>query len=178
MRLVCLNAWGGTLHEALIPWLRAETADILCLQEVIHSPEAAQDWLEYRDGTHVLPQRARMLDDLRRALPGHVATFCPAATGVLWAGAQSVPSHWGLASFIRDTLPVIGQVQGFVHKGYSAEGYGDHPRSRPAHVFRLWAEGRLLPGVERGDALRHLLGRTADRRGRPASGRASWVIPG
>lgn len=144
MRLVCLNAWGGTLQAALIPWLRAETADILCLQEVIHSPAAAQDWLEYRDGDHVLPQRARMLDELCAAPPGHAATFCPAATGVLWDGERTLPSHWGLATFIRDTVPVIGQVQGFVHKGYSAEGYGDHPRSRPAHVIRVWAEGRPL----------------------------------
>ncbi|PWE29639.1 metal-dependent hydrolase [Pararhodobacter marinus] len=142
MRLVCLNAWGGTLHDALIPWLQAETADIFCLQEVIHSPGAAQNWLEYRDGAHVLPQRARMLDELRAALPGHVATFCPAATGVLWDGDRTVPSHWGLASVIRDTVPVIGQVQGFVHKSYSAAGFGAHPRSRPAHVFRIWDGGR------------------------------------
>ena len=144
MRLVCLNIWGGVLHGALIPWLRAVEADVLCLQEVIHTPGAPRDWLEYRDGDHILPQRARLFDELRAALPGHVATFCPAATGVLWDGARAVPSHWGLATFVRDGLPVIGQAQGFVHKGYSADGYGDHPRSRPGHAVRLWAGGGPL----------------------------------
>lgn len=144
MRLVCLNAWGGALHEALIPWLVQADADVICLQEVIHTPDAPRDVLTYRDGDHVLPQRARLLDDLRRALPAHVGIFCPAATGVLWDGDRSVPSHWGLATFVRDRVPVIAQVQGFVHKGYTADGYGDHPRSRSAHAVRLWIDNSPL----------------------------------
>ena len=36
------------------------------------------------------------------------------------------------------SFPVIGQVQGFVHKDYSPVGYGDHPRSRCAHGVRVW----------------------------------------
>src|SRR5690606_25364975 len=128
MRLVCLNIWGGTLHAALIPWLKAQDADVLCLQEVIHTPDAPYGWLEYRDGDHLLPQRARLLDDVKAVLPGHVACFCPAATGMRWDGARSVRSHWGLATFVRSTIPVIGQAQGFVHKAYSPDGYGDHPR--------------------------------------------------
>ena len=139
MLIVCLNGWGGTLHAALMPWLRQADPDVLCLQEVVHTPAASREWLEYRDGEHVLPQRARMFDEVRAALPGHAATFCPAATGVLWDGAEAVPSHWGLATFVRGDVPVIGQVQGFVHKGYSAGEYGEHPRSRSAHAVRDWA---------------------------------------
>jgi len=144
MRLVCLNAWGGRLHGALIPWLREADPDVLCLQEVIHTPDAPQDWLEYRDGDHGLAQRARMLDEVKAALPDHAAYFCPAATGVLWDGARAVPSHWGLAGFVRGGIPVIGQAQGFVHKSYSADGYGAHPRSRSAHALRIWAGGPVV----------------------------------
>ena len=102
--------------------------------------ESPADWLEYRDGAHVLPQRARMFDEICTALPGHAAFFAPAATGVLWQGERAVPSHFGLASFVRRTIPVIGQAQGFVHGAYAPDGYGAHPRN--AHVLRLWADGR------------------------------------
>ena len=138
MRIICLNGWGGKLHEPLIDYLRHAAPDILCLQEVVHTPSAGKDWLTYRDGAHVLPQRARFFDEVCAALPDHAATFCPAAQGVLWDGERAVPSQWGLATFVRRDLPVIGQVQGFVHKGFEPDGYGDHPRSRSAHGVRVW----------------------------------------
>jgi endonuclease/exonuclease/phosphatase family metal-dependent hydrolase len=146
MDILCLNGWGGTLHEALIPYLRDAAPDILCLQEVVHTPSADKDWLTYRDGDHILPQRARLFAEVCAALPDHWPMFCPAAQGVLWDDAASVPSFWGLATFVRRSFPVIGQVQGFVHKDYSADGYGEHPRSRMAHGVRVWgaAQGRAV----------------------------------
>ena len=137
MQIMCLNGWGGTLHADILPYLRDAAPDILCLQEVVHSPVTDLDWLTYRDGDHVLPQRANFFRDVCRALPDHVAVFCPAAQGVLWDGDRQVPSQWGLATFVHRSLPVIGQVQGFVHKDYSPDGYGDHPRSRSAHGVRV-----------------------------------------
>ena len=71
------------------------------------------------------------------ALPEHAGTFCPTSQGELWDGDTSVPSQFGIATFVRRTLPVIGQVQGFVHKAYSPGGYGEHPRPRNAHVVRV-----------------------------------------
>ncbi|MBW4706791.1 endonuclease/exonuclease/phosphatase family protein [Roseobacter sp. YSTF-M11] len=75
---------------------------------------------------------------MSRALPDHVATFCPAAQGVLWDADQPIPSQWGLATFVHKSVPIIGQVQGFVHKSYSPVGYGDHPRPRSAHGIRIY----------------------------------------
>lgn len=138
MKIVCLNGWGGKLHEALVSYVRSSPPDILCLQEVVHSPSSEKDWLTYRDGDHVLQQRANFFRDVSNALPDHVAIFCPAAQGVLWDGEQSIPSQWGLATFVHRSMPVIGQVQGFVHKDYSADGFGDHPRSRCAHGVRVF----------------------------------------
>jgi hypothetical protein len=137
MQIVSLNAWGGTCHDRLLPWLAFTQPDILCLQEVIHSPVAAPDWLTYRDGDHVLSQRANLFAEVSAALPDHIATFCPAAKGSLWDGDRALPSLWGLATFVHRRFPVIGQAQGFVHKGWFAHGYGDHPRSRTGHAVRL-----------------------------------------
>lgn len=138
MKIMCLNGWGGKLHERLLPYIKTCAPEILCLQEVVHSPKSDKDWLTYRDEDHILPQRANFFRDVCRALPDHVAVFCPAAQGVLWDGNQTIPSQWGLSTFVHDSVPIIGQVQGFVHKGYSPVGYGDHPRSRSAHGIRVY----------------------------------------
>lgn len=146
MRIMCLNGWGGKLHDRLIPYLASASPDILCLQEVVHSPATGKDWLDYRDGHHHLPQRANFFRDVCAALPDHAAIFCPAAQGVLWDGAEAVPSQWGLATFVRRSLPIIGQAQLFVHKDFSPDGYGEHPRSRNAHAVRVhdFEKGRTV----------------------------------
>ena len=138
MRIMCLNGWGGKLHEDLLPYISKTAPEILCLQEVVHSPASDKDWLTYRDGDHILPQRANFFRDVSRALPDHAAIFCPAAQGVLWDGDHQIASHWGLATFVHKSVPIIGQVQTFVHKTYSPVGYGEHPRSRSAHGIRVY----------------------------------------
>ncbi|MBV7377554.1 endonuclease/exonuclease/phosphatase family protein [Maritimibacter sp. DP4N28-5] len=138
MKIMCLNGWGGKLHEALLTYLAGTSPGILCLQEVIHSPASDKDWLTYRDGDHILKQRANLFRDVSAALPEHVAIFCPAAQGELWDDRTAIPSQWGLATFVHRSFPIIGQVQGFVHKDFSPVGYGAHPRSRSAHGVRVW----------------------------------------
>lgn len=145
MRIICLNGWGGKLHEPLAAYVRAAAPDVLCLQEVVHTPASEKDWLDYRDGDHVLPQRANFFRDIARALPDHVAMFCPQAQGELWDGETIIPSQFGLATFVHKRFPVIGQIQAFVHKSYSPDGYGDHPRSRNAHAIRLYDYERGWP---------------------------------
>lgn len=167
MRILCLNGWGGKLHADLLPYLAASDPDVLCLQEVVHSPQSAKDWLIYRDGDHVLPQRANFFRDVCNALPDHAAIFCPAAQGELWDGEISVPSQWGLATFVHRSHPVIGQVQGFVHKDYSADGYGAHPRSRSAHGVRVYDHtNKRAVTITQMHGLRDLHGKmdTPDRR--------------
>ena len=138
MKIMCLNAWGGNLYDKLLPYLSHSSPDILCLQEVIHSPATNNDWLTYRDGDHVLPQRANLFQDVALALPDHLAMFCPAAQGILWDENTEVPSQWGLATFVRKSFPVIAQIQDFVHKSYSPHGYGEHPRPRNAHAIKVF----------------------------------------
>lgn len=138
MKIMCLNGWGGKLHEPLTAYLKSTSPDVLCLQEVVHSPDTDKDWLTYRDGDHVLPQRANFFRDVAAALPEHTAMFCPAAQGILWDEEHTVASQWGLATFIRKSLPITAQAQGFVHKEFSPHGYGEHPRSRCAHAVRIY----------------------------------------
>lgn len=145
MRILCLNAWGGKLHAELIAYLAQLDADVLCLQEIVHTPTTDKDWLEYRDGSHILPQRPNLFADIAAILPGHTATFCPAAQGVLWDGDSALPSQFGLATFVRSSLSVIGQFQTFVHKTFSPDGYGDHPRPRNAHAVRLYDPAQSQP---------------------------------
>lgn len=133
-----LNGWGGRLHAELVAYLAAERPDVLCLQEVTATPGAPSDWLDYRDLGRVLPQRANVFAEVAAALPDHAAYFCPAAQGDLWNGDEAVSSQWGLATFVHKRLPIIGQAQNFVHGAFSPDGFGDHPRSRNAHVVRVY----------------------------------------
>ena len=137
MRLLSLNCWGGRLGRPLVDYLAGTDADLLCLQEIVHAPACAQEWLVYRDDGAELPQRANLFLELCAALPGHRAFFCPAARGSLFHGGEPVATEWGLATFVRRELVVIGEARGFVHGDYAASGWGAHPRARNAHVLRL-----------------------------------------
>ena len=138
LRIVSLNAWGGRLHEPLMRYLVDIDADVLCLQEVVRTPGTDADWLVYRDHGVELLQRANLFEEIRAALPGYDAFFCPVARGDLFDGDRRFASEFGLATFVRKSYPVIGQALGFVHREFSADGWGSHPRSRNAHCIRLF----------------------------------------
>ncbi|WP_043611630.1 endonuclease/exonuclease/phosphatase family protein [Ensifer sp. ZNC0028] len=138
MRILSLNAWGGKLHSPLMKYLADVDADVLCLQEVARSPTTEAEWLTYRDADVELPQRANLFDEIAAVLPGHDGFFCPTARGTLFAGDAPVASEFGLATFVRRGYSVIGQALGFVHGGFSPDGWGPHPRARNAHCIRLF----------------------------------------
>ncbi|MCG8598228.1 MAG: endonuclease/exonuclease/phosphatase family protein [Kiloniellales bacterium] len=140
-----LNGWGGKLQDRLLPFIAETCPDVLCLQEVVHTPQADKAWLTYRDRDIELAQRARFFEEVSGALPDHVAVFCPAARGDLWDGDRRYDSQWGLATFVRKSLPIIAQKQGFVHRAFSPYGYGDHPRPRNAHAVRIFDYERGFP---------------------------------
>ncbi|WP_306910254.1 endonuclease/exonuclease/phosphatase family protein [Rhizobium mesoamericanum] len=138
MRIVSLNAWGGKLHAPLIPYLAEIDADVLCLQEITRSVTVSSDWLVYRDGSHILPQRANLFAEIKAVLPTHDAFFAPTARGELFEGETSVMSEFGLATFVHQSCPIIGQAMDFVHGDFSDKGYGPHPRARNAQCLRLF----------------------------------------
>jgi endonuclease/exonuclease/phosphatase family metal-dependent hydrolase len=147
MRILSLNAWGGRVFEPLLPFLAATDADVLCLQEVVRTPGAGIRWLTYRGDGAELAQRANLHDEIRAVTPDHDSGFFPSARGVLHAEGSvlddadvAFPSEFGLATFTRRSLPVIGQALDFVHGSFSPDGWGAHPRPRNAHGVRLFDE--------------------------------------
>ncbi|WEX08201.1 endonuclease/exonuclease/phosphatase family protein [Chelativorans sp. AA-79] len=145
MRILSLNAWGGRLRDRLMRYLREADPDIVCLQEVVQTPTAEAEWLVYRDHDVELPQRANLFREVADIFPSHQSFFCPAARGSLYDGERNFPSEWGLATFVRRSYPVIGQVQDFVHGDFAPDGWGEHPRARNAHVVRLFDYGAAAP---------------------------------
>lgn len=139
LRVVSLNAWGGKIHAPLMRYLVDVNADILCLQEIVRTPATPADWLEYRDHDHILPQRAHLFEEIRAALLDHDGFFSPTARGELFDGEKTVPSEFGLATFVRTSLPIIGQSMDFIHGSFSPHGWGPHPRGRNAHGIRLYS---------------------------------------
>ena len=53
----------------------------------------------------------------------------------------------GARTFVRRTIPVIGQAHDFVHGDFLPDGWGEHPRARNAHVLRLFDDQRGSPIV-------------------------------
>lgn len=138
LRIVSLNAWGGRVHAPLMRYLVDVDADVLCLQEVVRTPASRADWLVYRDHNVELPQRANLFEEIRAALPDHDAYFASVARGELFDGEKSVPSEFGLATFVRRSKAVIGQSQDFIHGVFLPDQWGPHPRARNAHAIRVF----------------------------------------
>ena len=150
MKILSLNVWGGMLHAPLIDYLATVDADVYCLQEAPRAVAARSDWLTYRDGAVELQQRANLYRDIATALPAHDGFFAPAMRGELLDGDQSCWQEFGLATFIRQDIAVIGQALDFVHGAFSPHSFGAHPRARNAHAFRLYdyAADRALSVVQ------------------------------
>jgi endonuclease/exonuclease/phosphatase family metal-dependent hydrolase len=138
LSILSLNAWGGRLHSPLMRYVAECDADVLCLQEVSRTIRSKSEWLVYREPGLDLQQRANLFDESCAVLPGHDASFFPAAQGHLFDGDLLVPSEFGLATFVRRSLPVIAEAMDFVHGTFCFGGWGDHPRARNAHGIRIF----------------------------------------
>lgn len=150
MKILSLNVWGGMLHAPLLDYLAAVDADVYCLQEVPRAVAARSEWLTYRDGAVELRQRSNLYREIAAALPGHDGFFAPAMRGELTEDDRPCWQEFGLATFIRQDVAVIGQALDFVHGAFSPHGFGAHPRTRNAHAFRLYdyKAGRPLSVVQ------------------------------
>ena len=155
LRLLCLNAWGGRLAGPLLDWLGDADPDVLCLQEVTRAPVPHPGPLWFREGAEPLLQRPDLFEDVRAALPGHEAVFCPSMRGDLFdAEGRAVRSEFGIATFVRRDRPIVGQVQGFVHGDFRPDGWGPPPVPRSLHGVRLGPSG----AHERASRVAHLHG--------------------
>lgn len=138
VKILSLNVWGGLLRDELLDFLVSSDADVLCLQEVPRAPTSRSPWLTYRDGSAEIQQRADLYGELRIALPHHDGFFFPATRGELFDGDTPCWQEFGLATFVRSGISVVGQALEFVHGAYAPHGFGQHPRPRNAHAVRLF----------------------------------------
>jgi endonuclease/exonuclease/phosphatase family metal-dependent hydrolase len=119
VRIISLNAWGGAMFGELAPWLDTCGADVLCLQEVTHTP-ALGGWTRFDDADRSLPQRANLLADVRARLPHHHGVFTASDAGPVQDHQQGRHRQdFGLATFVDEHLPVVGLRSAFVHGEYA-----------------------------------------------------------
>ncbi len=152
MKLITLNTWGGRITKEFLRFLEAqrESADIFCLQEI------------YNNATHIHIEQGgidpdlTLYNDIEKALPEYQGYFRP-----------HYLETYGLAIFVKNTVPVIEEDEFFVHlyKGFMPKGdVGYHARNvqriniktenEDVHIFNfhgLWnglgkddSESRLL----------------------------------
>lgn len=151
MRIISVNAWGGTMFAALAPWLAATEADVICLQEVTRTA-GLTGWTRFSDGERSLPQRANLFDDVRRILPAHQGVFVASDAGPVYdESGHERRQDFGLATFVAEHLPLVGLRTAFIHGAYADHDAWPHShRPRAALATRLVdrASGRAVTVVQ------------------------------
>jgi endonuclease/exonuclease/phosphatase family metal-dependent hydrolase len=91
--------WGGRVYEPLKDFIiKNQDIDIFCFQEVYHH-------VEDKESDFVSEVAAELFKDLENWLPNHSGFFRPHAG-----------DFWGLAMFIKKSLPVLEEGELFVYK--------------------------------------------------------------
>ncbi len=125
MKIITLNIWGGRVMEPLLTFLKttAQTADIICLQEVFASSER-QDGVEVC--TDMLEQIIPILQDYRFVYNSNVVEK-------LTSKISAKDLRYGNAIFIRKSLKFRGSQNQFIVKypgdAFDLEAGDDHPRA-------------------------------------------------
>lgn len=136
IKVVSLNCWGGRI-PAVVDFLRKVDADVCCLQEVYSAPPETPSPLTFEQQDE-LPAYSRLFEELKEGWPQHQAFFSPHSQGHLHDGATTeYPVRYGIATFVKDTLPVVEQASKFVFGRYRAHAWGEPPLPRTAHCIRV-----------------------------------------
>ena len=134
MRVLSLNVWSGKLLSPLLDFLAACDADVLCLQEMLHSSVAMSTEIFGVEGA-----RLNLFDEVCQCLPRYQSFFCPASQKFPHDPAiGDIPVLYGIATFVRGGIPVIRQRVDFVHKDFEIIPRGEPPLPRVAHAFTVW----------------------------------------
>ncbi|OZF34330.1 endonuclease/exonuclease/phosphatase family protein [Rhodococcus sp. 14-2483-1-2] len=151
MKIVSINAWGGAMYDELIGWLRTVDADVLCLQEVTRTPHRS-GWATFADGERTLPQRFNLFDDVSAALPGYTPYFVANDAGpVTDSDGVELRQDFGIATWVRDDVPVVGLDARFVHSRFvdHAEwSVDDRPRAALTVTVRDRLAGTFVSVIQ------------------------------
>lgn len=117
MKLISLNTWGGRAGLPLLKnfFKKYQDADIFCLQEIWQAKD--DSLIEGKDPRIVI----NLLEEIASDLGDFVSFFRPQYRGI-----------YGLATFVRKTIPVEdeGELFVFKHQGYeNPVSMGNHARN-------------------------------------------------
>lgn len=125
MKIISLNTWAGGRFDDLINFIESErdTTDVFCFQEIF---DTSTDAIILEDGS-----RANLYNEIKNRLNDFEGYFAAEIEGVSPGGPVDYNLSFGLASFIRKSLKVVGTERFFVHgqEGkFDADEVGHHPR--------------------------------------------------
>lgn len=147
MRVLSLNAWCGVLYDALADWLPTCEADVVCLQEVTRTPGLG-GWVDFSDAERSLSTRANLFDDVQTLLPDHQGFFVVNDAGPIRVDGATWRQDFGLAVFVHQRHPVIGQTASFIYGSFvdhdEAWAIAERPRLAQGIRIRERAWGRTL----------------------------------
>lgn len=118
VKIVSINSWGGAMYDELVAWLKTVGADVICLQEVTRTPHRS-GWATFADGERTLPQRLNLFDDVSAVLPGYSPYFVANDAGPVTDGdGLELRQDFGIATWVRGDVPVVGLDARFVHSQF------------------------------------------------------------
>lgn len=137
--IVSLNCWAGRAGwHRIHQWLERihVHTDVFCFQEVT----------ALTAGCVTIPGSTRnaatnLFSHLKGALPLHAGIFFPSVRDntLMRRPSDGADFHYGLASFVRETVPVIESYSTFIHGKYIAclSDPDRVPTSRNVHIMRI-----------------------------------------
>lgn len=119
------------MFEPLAEWLPTSGADVLCVQEVTRTA-GLHGWTRFVDGERTLAQRANLFADLSSLLPEHQGVFVASDAGPVFdETGRSHVQDFGIAMFVHERFPIVGQHTAFVYRDFvehAAWAIADRPR--------------------------------------------------
>lgn len=137
-RIVSLNCWRGALYEPLMAYLRASQADVFCLQEVNRLIGPVPQEIRNAVRPDGYPERVDLFRDIQKELPCHDGYFIPGATGFLHDAKECPYVQYGIAAFVRRSMPIVRMHSTFAYGTYRHQDFGDPPLPRPVHGMELY----------------------------------------
>lgn len=151
MKIISINAWGGAMYDELVGWLKAVDAEIICLQEVTRTPNRS-GWATFADGERTLPQRLNLFDDVSAVLPGYTPYFVANDAGPVTDGeGVELRQDFGIATWVRDDVPVVGLDARFVHSRFvdhTVWDVDDRPRAALTVTVRDRVVGKSVSVIQ------------------------------
>ncbi|OGH06975.1 MAG: hypothetical protein A2171_02805 [Candidatus Levybacteria bacterium RBG_13_35_9] len=121
MKLICLNIWGGKIHDPLLTFIKenAKDTDIFCFQEIFKSEKEI-----ITNGSY-----SNIIKEVEALLPDFTGYFYPTADSADTAGAVNFPLYFGQETFIRNGINLLEEGNVYMHKKYNEMSY--YPNGRP-----------------------------------------------